>query len=132
MKCLLVAVNAKYIHSNPAIMSLKAYYDKYSSAQAEVITCEYTINQQMDFIVSDIYEKQPNVVCFSCYIWNVEEIKYIADTLKKVMPKLKIWAGGPEVSYRAEVLLTETRKQIEKYERLSAQEKERLSKEPEQ
>ncbi|MBE5964714.1 MAG: DUF4080 domain-containing protein [Lachnospira sp.] len=105
MKCLLVAVNAKYIHSNPAIMSLKAYYDKYSSAQAEVITCEYTINQQMDFIVSDIYEKQPNVVCFSCYIWNVEEIKYIADTLKKVMPKLKIWAGGPEVSYRAEEFL---------------------------
>lgn len=105
MKCLLVAVNAKYIHSNPAIMSLKAYYDKYSSAQAEVITCEYTINQQMDFIVSNIYEKQPNVVCFSCYIWNVEEIKYIADTLKKVMPKLKIWAGGPEVSYRAEEFL---------------------------
>ena len=107
MKCLLVAVNAKYIHSNPAIMSIKAYYDKYSSAQVEVKTNEYTINQQMDFIVSDIYEKHPDVVCFSCYIWNVEEIKYIADTLKKVMPSLRIWAGGPEVSYRAEEFLVE-------------------------
>ncbi len=107
MKCILVAVNAKYIHSNPAIMSLKAYYDKHAKTDVEVGTHEYTINQNIDFIVTDIYEKQPDVVCFSCYIWNIEEIIYIADTLKKIMPKLIIWTGGPEVSYRAEEFLME-------------------------
>lgn len=88
-------------------MSLKAYYDKYAKTDVEVGTYEYTINQNMDFIVTDIYEKQPDVVCFSCYIWNIEEIIYIADTLKKIMPNLIIWSGGPEVSYRAEKFLKE-------------------------
>lgn len=105
MNCLLVALNAKYIHSNPAIMSIKAYYDKYAKSDVNVITQEYTINQSIDFIVTDIYEKQPNMVCFSCYIWNIEEIIYIADTLRKIMPDIKIWAGGPEVSYRAKDFL---------------------------
>ena len=105
MNCLLVALNAKYIHSNPAVMSLKAYYDKYAGTDGQVITQEYTINQNIDFIVRDIFEKQPDMVCFSCYIWNIEEIIYVADTLNKIMPEVKIWVGGPEVSYRAKDFL---------------------------
>lgn len=105
MNCLLVGINAKYIHSNPAIMSLKAYYDEFGGSDIKVDTCEYTINQSIEFIVTDIYEKKPDIACFSCYIWNIEEVIYIAEIIKKVMPNLVIWAGGPEVSYRAEGFL---------------------------
>lgn len=107
MKCLLVAVNAKYIHSNPGILCLKAYYEKFCrrADRVEVETAEYTINQQTEKIVADIYQRQPDVLCFSCYIWNIRWVEEIADTLKKVLPEVCIWAGGPEVSYRAEKFL---------------------------
>ena len=100
----LTAVNAKYIHSNLAVYSMKSYckeYEKY------VEIGEYTINQQKDEILKSIYKKQPDILCFSCYIWNISFVKELIRDLKKILPKTIIWAGGPEVSYDAEKFLQE-------------------------
>ena len=102
MKILLAAVNAKYIHSNLAVYSLKAVTRNYGE-QVEI--GEYTINQQMDDILSDIYRKQPEVVAFSCYIWNARIIGELLEELSKVLPEVKLWVGGPEVSYDAKEFL---------------------------
>lgn len=98
MKILLVAVNAKYIHSNPAVFSLKACTGKYESY---VDVAEYTINQQSSYILHDIYKRYPDVIAFSCYIWNRSMIAGIISDLHKILPETDIWAGGPEVSYNA-------------------------------
>lgn len=103
MKILLAAVNAKYIHSNLAVYSLKAMTGRYGS-QIEI--GEYTINQQMDEILSDIYKRQPDVVAFSCYIWNRKLVGELIEELPKILPGVRIWAGGPEVSYDAREFLT--------------------------
>lgn len=103
MKILLAAVNAKYIHSNLAVYSLKAVTRAYGD-QIEI--GEYTINQQMDEILSDIYRKQPDVVAFSCYIWNARMAGELLAELPKVLPYTKFWVGGPEVSYDAAEFLT--------------------------
>lgn len=100
MKILLVAVNAKYIHSNLAVYSLKAY-----SQDEEIELAEYTINQLKDDILMDIYKRKPDVLCFSCYIWNLEYIEDIIRELGKLRPGLPIWLGGPEVSYDSEDVL---------------------------
>lgn len=104
MKILLAAANAKYIHSNLAVYSLKAMTRSYGD-QVEI--GEYTINQQTDEILGDIYRKQPDVVAFSCYIWNRRMIGELIRELPKVLPELRIWAGGPEVSYDARAFLEE-------------------------
>ena len=104
MKILLVAVNAKYIHSNPAVYSLRAYAKEYREL---IEIAEYTRNQQTDEILADIYQRRPDVAAFSCYIWNVEYIKEIIRNLRLVMPEIKIWVGGPEVSYNAIEFLEE-------------------------
>lgn len=96
MKFLLVAVNAKYIHSNPAIYSLRAYAGEYRS---HVELAEYTINALPEIIVKDIYKKKPNVIGFSCYIWNIEMVRSLIETIHKIMPDIPIWLGGPEVSF---------------------------------
>lgn len=96
MKVLLVAINAKYIHSNLAVHSLAEYASGYSDM---VEVAEYTINNQMDKIVMDIFEKKPDVVMFSGYIWNIDEVKDVASKLYKIRPELDIWFGGPEVSF---------------------------------
>ena len=104
MKILLAACNAKYIHSNLAVYDLKAYssdYDEY------VILREYTINQPKDEILKDIYSSGADVVCFSCYIWNISFVRELIRDLVKILPKTVFWAGGPEVSYDAEKFLTE-------------------------
>lgn len=102
MKALLAAVNAKYIHSNLAIHSISAYAAEYGEYMD---IAEYTINNQEDYMIRDIYERKPDVIFFSCYIWNIEYIKDIAREIKKIMPAVKIWFGGPEVSYdTAEIL----------------------------
>ncbi len=113
MKILLAAVNAKYIHSNLAVYCLRAYAQKYLSGQkesglrdAEIETAEYTINQQIDDILADIYKRKPDVLCFSCYIWNMEYAKALVRELGKIRPDMPIWLGGPEVSYDAEDVLT--------------------------
>ena len=98
MKVLLTAINAKYIHSNLAVYSLRAYAEKYAQ-HTEI--AEYTINQTMDDILSDIYKKKPDVLCLSCYLWNILYVEQLITEIKKVLPDLQIWLGGPEVSYNA-------------------------------
>ncbi len=103
MNFLLTAVNAKYIHSNPAIYSLRAYCAKQDPKAAEGIAlAEYTINQPQQDILADIYRRKPDVIAFSCYIWNWSLIRSLIGELKKLLPDLPIWLGGPEVSYDAE------------------------------
>ena len=100
MKFLLVAVNAKYIHSNPAIYSLRACAGK--ELQPCIELAEYTINQPMQEILADIYRREPDVIGFSCYIWNWRQIQELLPELPKVLPDLQIWLGGPEVTYDAD------------------------------
>lgn len=99
MKVLLGAVNAKYIHSNLAVYCLKAYAEKYGDTSDEISIGEYTINQQLDEILRDIYKRKPDMLCLSCYIWNLTYVEEICREIKKVMPQIIIWIGGPEVSY---------------------------------
>ena len=104
MKILLAACNAKYIHSNLAVYDLQAYAAKYAD---HIILKEYTINQQKDDIMRDIYLEHPDVVCVSCYIWNISFVKELMADLTKILPDADFWAGVPEVSYDAEKFLAE-------------------------
>lgn len=104
MKILLAACNAKYIHSNLAVYDLQAYASDYAD---HIVLKEYTINQQKDDIMRDIYLEHPDVVCVSCYIWNLSFVKELMADLIKILPGADFWAGGPEVSYDAEKFLTE-------------------------
>lgn len=111
MKFLLAALNAKYIHSNPGIYSLKAYAEAHGKepelldGRFEIEIGEYTINNQLEEILKDIYRRKPDVVGFSCYIWNLSSILFLVQDLPKILPDVKIWLGGPEVSYDAAVIL---------------------------
>ncbi|WP_317855798.1 B12-binding domain-containing radical SAM protein [Chakrabartyella piscis] len=102
MKILLTAINAKFIHSSLAVRYLYSYAKEY---QEYITPLEYTINNQEDEILADLYGYQPDVICFSCYIWNINMICSLARNLKKIMPNVKIVCGGPEVSYESEALL---------------------------
>lgn len=114
-RVLLIGVNAKYIHSNPAIYSLKAYTErKYrkeetikgvSLPDGSLDLVEYTINQNKETILADIYRRKPDIAAFSCYIWNWNLIQDLLPELVKVLPKVEIWLGGPEVSYHGETVL---------------------------
>ena len=101
---LLAAINAKYIHSNLAVYSLKAYAKKY---QDQIGLAEYTINQNLDDILKGIYRDHPEVLCISCYIWNISYVKNLIREVHKVLPDTAIWLGGPEVSYDARKVLEE-------------------------
>lgn len=114
MKFLLAAVNAKYIHSNPGIYSLKAYAERTRGdlfpegaglPSVHVEIGEYTINNQMEQILEDIYRRKPDMVGFSCYIWNIVPCLELVRDLRKVLPDTDIWLGGPEVSFDAPELL---------------------------
>ena len=130
MKILLTAVNAKYIHSNLGIYSLKAYADQVlglgeaggrheraenrgigtgamDPAKPSIELAEYTINHQLDQILQDIFRREPDVIAFSCYIWNIEYIRYLVADLGKILPDVPIWLGGPEVSFDAAKVLRE-------------------------
>ena len=96
MKILLAACNAKYIHSNLAVYDLKAYASAYED---DIFLKEYTINQTKDEILKDIYSSRADIVCFSCYIWNISFIEELMEDLPKILPETIFWAGGPEVSY---------------------------------
>ncbi|SES07994.1 B12-binding domain-containing radical SAM protein [Lachnobacterium bovis] len=98
MKILLTALDAKFIHSNLAIYCLASYADEYRNS---LKLKEYTINQQKDFILRDLYLEKPDIICFSCYIWNINYIRELISDLSKILPQTKIWLGGPEVSYNA-------------------------------
>lgn len=103
MKVLLAAVNAKYIHSNLAIYSLRAYAGQYLNVEQmpQIDIAEYTINQPVDEILMDIYRQQPDILCFSCYLWNITYVEQLIREVPKILPETRIWLGGPEVSYNA-------------------------------
>lgn len=110
MKFLLTAVNAKYIHTNPALYSLKAYADRYKEDTGRqekscVQIAEFTINNRFDEILSGIYKQSPDVIAFSCYIWNIREVLSLVRELGKILPSVPLWLGGPEASYKADELL---------------------------
>lgn len=96
MKIVLTTLNAKYIHSSLALRSIKAYCTDYAEYMDIV---EFTINNEENYILSELYKKKPDILCFSCYIWNMEQMLSIIKTIKKVLPNVIIIAGGPEVSY---------------------------------
>ena len=104
MNILLAAINAKYIHSNLAVYSLRAYAGKYTE---EIEIAEYTINQPMDDILMDIYTHRPDILCFSCYLWNISYVEQLIREIPKILPDTKIWLGGPEVSYNGRDMLEE-------------------------
>ena len=103
MKFLLTAINAKYIHSNPAIYSLRVHAGE--ELQQHIELAEYTINQNFSDILADIYRRKPDVIGFSCYIWNITLVLELVEELSKIMPQMPIWLGGPEVSFDAPKLL---------------------------
>ena len=102
MKIMLMAVNAKYIHSNLAVYSLQSYAAGHG-IRADI--AEYTINQQKDEILRGVYRQKPDVLCVSCYIWNISYVKELMGDVKKILPDTDIWVGGPEVSFDAETFL---------------------------
>ena len=104
MKILLTAINAKYIHSNLAVYDLRAYAKEYRDS---VELAEYTINHRSEYILQEIYKRKPDVLCFSCYIWNYEYVKEVASEFHKLRPEVPIWVGGPEVSYEIERMFVE-------------------------
>ena len=105
MKFLLAAIHAKYIHTGLAVYSLRSYAGKEMREHVEV--AEYTINQRMEQILADIYRRSPDVIGFSCYIWNFSMIKKLVRELAKLLPGVPVWLGGPEVSYEYEKILAE-------------------------
>ena len=110
MKYLLIAINAKYIHTNPAVYSIKSYIEKNfsnfrDSDRNNIEIVEYTINQSPSEILADIYDRKPNLLAFSCYIWNWEIVGRLLKELPKIMPSAAIWLGGPEVSYDSKEIL---------------------------
>jgi radical SAM superfamily enzyme YgiQ (UPF0313 family) len=105
MKILLVAINAKYIHSNLALYSLRSYAKAYMQENVEIEIGEYTINHQVGDILEKIYRAKPDVLCFSCYIWNMDYVQELAEEYHKLCPNVPIWLGGPEVSYEVEQYL---------------------------
>ena len=104
MKIFLTAINAKYIHSNLAVYSLRAYAKDY---QDQIVIGEYTINNRVDYVLEQIYKAKPDVLCFSCYIWNMDYVEELITEYHKLCPEVPIWVGGPEVSYEVETFLAE-------------------------
>ena len=104
MKILLTAMNAKYIHSNLAVYSLKAYAKEFAEY---IVIGEYTINNRADYILEQIYKQKPDVLCISCYIWNIGYVEEIVREFHKLCPEVPIWLGGPEVSFEVETFMKE-------------------------
>ena len=106
MKMLLIAINSKYIHSNLAVYSLKAFAHENVK---NIGIREYTINNRFEEVFQSIFDENPEVLFFSCYIWNIEMVKKIASQINKVLPKVEIWMGGPEVSFDSVKFMDENR-----------------------
>lgn len=109
MKYLLCGINAKYIHSNLAVYSLKKYADLRGPESAQIQITEYTINHYVDDILRGLYLEKADVLIFSCYIWNIRYVKELCREMKKVRPDMPIWVGGPEVTYEPEDFLKENK-----------------------
>ena len=104
MRILLTTLNSKYIHTN---LALKYLYCILINSNIDVKLEEYTINNDRDFVYNEIIRGGYDLVCFSCYIWNIEKIKELCSNLKKARPGMKFLLGGPEVSYEAENFIKE-------------------------
>jgi radical SAM superfamily enzyme YgiQ (UPF0313 family) len=104
MKLLLCAINAKFIHTNLAVYNLA---ESAKDTGIEIQIAEYTINNRQEELLKEIYREKADIVAFSCYIWNAKMVYELAAELHKVSPELKIWLGGPEVSYDADKVLEE-------------------------
>jgi len=109
MNLLLIGINAKYIHSNPAIYSIAAYAGRFTAPNGipykeQVQIAEYTINQNIEDILADIYLRKPDCIGFSCYIWNIAMVESLIEDIHQVMPQVPLWLGGPEVSFHSERL----------------------------
>lgn len=102
MRVLLAAVNAKYIHANLAVLYLR---EMTGDLPVETLIGEYTINMRKEDILEDIYRKQPDVICFSCYIWNRNMVSGLIRDIRRILPEVPVWAGGPDVTYEAESFL---------------------------
>ena len=113
MKILLTAMNAKYIHSNLAVYNLQAYAKKYAAnrERLSIQLAEYTINHSSSYILEGIYKERPDLLCFSCYIWNMDMVGEVIEEFHKLCPNVPIWVGGPEVSYEVKDFL-ETHPQV--------------------
>lgn len=107
MKVLLVAINAKYIHSNKAVYSLFSYAADLLSDEYNIEIAQYNINQQPLDILSDIYNRKPDVIAISCYIWNMNIVRILLEDIDSVLPNADVWLGGPEVSFDSEKSLRE-------------------------
>lgn len=103
MKTLLAAINAKYIHSNPAVYLLRACADP--GDQVDIDIAEYTINEYAEEILADIYRRKPDLLAISCYIWNWKLVTELLADIGKVLPECQIWLGGPEAAWNAEEIL---------------------------
>ncbi len=104
MKILLVAINAKYIHTNPAVYLLRANAGRFRN---DVKIREFTINQSLDDVLQGIVEEKPDFIGFSCYIWNIDIVKRLIRECRKMLPGTLLWLGGPEAEAGAEEMLQE-------------------------
>ena len=107
MKTAIITLNSKYIHSSLAPWYLKYAFENYCKDISDIDVLEYTINNDVEWILTKIYSHKPDIAAFSCYIWNINQILKIAENLKKVMPNITIILGGPEVSYTPEDIMRE-------------------------
>ncbi|MGN0338352.1 MAG: B12-binding domain-containing radical SAM protein [Lachnospiraceae bacterium] len=103
MKIVLTAINAKYIHSNLALRNFVAYT---ADCSEHLVLKEYTINHAPDQILQGIYRERPDVLCISCYIWNIASVETLIREFHKLLPEVPIWLGGPEVSFESEAFLS--------------------------
>ncbi|MFL0252314.1 B12-binding domain-containing radical SAM protein [Clostridium neuense] len=95
-KVLLTAVNSQYIHSNLAVRYLKAYT---KDIDFDISIKEFSINDRLERVFASIMDEKPDLVAFSCYIWNIEFVEKLANLIKRVDTNIQILYGGPEVSY---------------------------------
>ena len=111
MKVLLAAINAKYIHTSLAVRSLSCYAEHTLAQRSgaagkpkkpDIAFAEYTINQREEDILADLYTRKPDVLCVSCYLWNFRQVCHVTENLHRILPRLSVWLGGPEVSFDAE------------------------------
>ncbi len=104
MRVLLVALNAKYVHTN---LALRYFYAKVHAIYPDVLLREFSINDRLERIAGELYEAKGDVIGFSCYIWNLKEIVALIRRLRPVCPNVKFVIGGPEVSFETEAFLLE-------------------------
>lgn len=109
MRILLTTLNSKYVHSN---LALKYLYSVAEGSDLDIELWEFTINNDRNYIYTEIVRGGYDIICFSCYIWNIEKIKALASDIKKACSAVKIMLGGPEVSYDRRFLWKKIRGQI--------------------